>query len=264
MSQNKTVIQGLEPDSNFGGQSAGVNQGFYARSGRPAARGTIVPGMEELNSPEQGAQRGTAPTGQSQVQPQRVVQPGKPIVGFLYSISRTPVGEYWPLQIGRNTIGQSSDCDIVLGEATVSANHAVIVIRQGKNGIVAAIKDPESTNGTFVNGERLDFEAEECHNGDVITIGNNYQLLFILVDAVQSGLATSKDFMPIDVEEQESSMEDDIPPFNPGGATRPGGFDPFDNGSSWGGGTSGFTPSNGTVGMDGSYSGSGHGGTIPM
>lgn len=261
MSQNKTVIQGLEPaDKNFGSAPMGGGQGFYTRGSRPAARGTVVPGMMEAQANQQSQQQGTTSAPQ---QTRRNVHPGKPVVGFLYSVSKTAVGEFWPLQIGRNTIGQSTDCDIVLAEGTVSANHAVIVIRQGKNGIIAAIKDPESTNGTFINGERIDFEAEEVHNGDVITIGNNYQLVFLLVDAGQYGLKPNQDFIPVEVEEQED-MEDDIPTFTPG-STRPGGFSPYDDGpTSWGSTSGGYSPAGGTVGMDGSVSGGNHGGTVPM
>ncbi len=259
MSQNKTVIQGLEPaDNNFGSSPVGGNNSFYTRGNRPAARGTVVPGMMEA----QNSQPSQPEVTQAPHQPHRAVQPGKPIVGFLFSVSRTAAGEYWPLQIGRNTIGQSPDCDVVLAEGTVSSNHAVIVIRQGKNGIIAAIKDPESTNGTFINGERIDFEAEECHSGDVITIGNNYQLIFILVDAGKYGLTPNKEFIHVDVEESDT-IDDDIPSFKPGN-TRPGGFDPYNEGPMPWNNAGGYSPAGGTVGMDGSVSGDNHGGTVPM
>lgn len=248
MSQNKTVIQGLEPtDNKFGGSPMGGGQSFYTRGNKAASRGTVVPGMMEAQTNQQNPQE----VASASQPPRRTVQPGKPVVGFLYSVSRTAVGEFWPLQIGRNTIGQSADCDIVLAEGTISANHAVIVIRQGKNGIIAAIKDPESTNGTFINGERIDFEAEECHNGDVITIGNNYQLIFILVDAGQYGLTPNKDFIPVNVEEEEENNMDNFDPYN-------GGAIPWDETSG------GFSPARGTIGMDGSMSGGNHGGTISM
>lgn len=259
MSQNKTVIQGLEPaGKNFGGAPQSGAQGFYTRGNNSSSRGTVVPGM--MDGPvNTGAQQEGPAAAQ---QPRRTVQPGKPVVGFLYSVSRTAVGEFWPLQIGRNTIGQSADCDIVLAEGTVSANHAVIVIRQGRNGIIAAIKDPESTNGTFINGERIDFEAEECHSGDVITIGNNYQLVFILVDAAQYGLTPNKDFIPVAVEEAEDVI-DDFPVFD-NHSTRPGGFDPYNGGPASWGTESGRPAAPGTVGMDGSMPGANHGGTVPM
>lgn len=158
MSQNKTVIQGLEPGNvnstnNYGGESSG----FYSRSGQSNARGTVVPGMVEH---EGGAKSSASQAAQSKP---RVINPGKPVVGFLYSVSKTPAGEFWPLQIGRNTIGQGSDADICLLEGTVSVNHAVLVVRQIKNtgGIIAAITDTQSTNGTMLTNltrSKLNFD----------------------------------------------------------------------------------------------------------
>ncbi|MBO5613763.1 MAG: FHA domain-containing protein [Prevotella sp.] len=260
MSQNKTVIQGLEPETNVSA-SSGAGSNFYARgnSRSSAARGTVVPGMTNAQMESNNVS--------SEIinpQPRKAVQPGKPIVGFLYSISRTPMGEYWPLQMGRNTIGQAADSDILLTEGTVSTNHAIIVTRQVKNGIIAAITDSQSTNGTMINGEPIGFSAEECHDGDIITIGNNYQFVMILIDAAKRGLSVSKDFISVNTETEEDE-EDNIPSFSPG-STRPGGFNPYNDGPTAWGGTSdgGFSPAGGTVGLDGSMSGGNHGGTVPM
>lgn len=121
----------------------------------------------------------------------------KPIVGFLYSISKSMVGEFWPLHIGSNSIGRSADCDVCLGEATVSEQHAVLVIRQMKNPekIIASICDARSTCGTMINGESLGFDQRECYNGDIITIGEHYDLFFILIDSKQIGLSVCRDFL---------------------------------------------------------------------
>lgn len=264
MSQNKTVIQGLEPDSrSMGGSFGEGTQSFYTRGARQH-RGTVVPGMEDINSHQpQVNQSQLSPAAQPQVR--RVVNPGKPVVGFLYSISRTAAGEYWPLQIGRNSIGQNPDSDIVLAEGTVSGNHAIIVVRQTKNGVMAAITDTQSTNGTMINGDVIGFTAEVCNSGDVITIGNNYQLVLILVDAAQLGLVPSKDFIPVAVDAEDDDDINEVeggdfpPPF--GGTTRPGGFSPtgFNPGGTMGGFNAG-----GTVGLDGSMSGGAHGGTVGM
>lgn len=263
MSQNKTVIQGLEPaGSNPTRNPMDSNSNLYTRGNKSNSRGTIVPGMVDQSfNPVNDAP--VAP----QANPAQVKKPisGKPIVGFLYSVSKTPFGEYWPLQLGRNTIGKSAECDIVLGEGTVSSTHAVIITRQGKNGIIAAIKDSESTNGTMINNELIDFEAEECHNGDIITIGKNYQFLFILIDAAKQGLAPSPDFVAIDVEEDEEEEDDvDIPFDWQSNPTRHGGgFGPYDGNSTWG--TKGnYQQNGGTVGLDGSVSGGNHGGTVSM
>lgn len=259
MSQNKTVIQGLEPETNAGGAPSGASPNFYSRgNSRPSsARGTVVPGMMEAQTSPQNVS--SEPV---KAQSRKVVQPGKPVVGFLYSISRTPMGEYWPLQMGRNTIGQAEDSDILLAEGTVSTNHAVIVTRQVKNGIIAAITDSQSTNGTMINGEPIGFSAEECHDGDIITIGNNYQFVLILIDAAKRGLSVSKDFIPVDIETETDEL-DDVPSFSPG-ATRPGGFDPYNDGPTAWGNNGGYSPAGGTVGLDGSMSGGNHGGTVPM
>lgn len=260
MSQNKTVIQGLEPETNLGNASGGAGSNFYSRGRQSNARGTVVPGMTDAQS---GNQSGSS-EAVSAPQTRKVVQPGKPIVGFLYSISRTRLGEYWPLQMGRNTIGQSADSNIQLAEGTVSSNHAVIVTRQVKGGIIAAITDSQSTNGTMINGETIGFGAEECHDGDIITIGNNYEFVLILIDAEKRGLKASEGFIPVDVEGALDEETEDIPSF-PGGMTRPGGFDPYnDVPAAWGNNGGGYSPNDGTVGMDGSVSGGNQGGTVSM
>lgn len=124
--------------------------------------------------------------------------PQKPIIGFLYSISKTGSGEYWPVHIGSNTIGRSNDCDIRLQEGTVSDKHAVLVVRVMKNPekVIASICDSSSTIGTMINGESLGFDQKECFNGDILTIGAHYDLLFILIDAKQIGLKVCSEFIP--------------------------------------------------------------------
>lgn len=171
MSSNKTIIPGMEDayteQPNFGKQTTKVQDGTYV----PNPFGTIP----------------TPPSMNNQ----------KPIVGFLYSISKSASGEFWPLRIGSNSIGRSADCDVCLGEATVSEQHAVLVVRQMKNPekIIASICDARSTCGTMINGESLGFDQRECFNGDIITIGEHYDLYFILIDAKQIGLNVCREFM---------------------------------------------------------------------
>lgn len=259
MSQNKTKIQGLDAAEARGGANGGYAQGggsdsFYSRGN--AKNGTYVPGM---GGPRQ--QKSSYDANGTQYmsgEPQRkTVGSGKPMVGFLYSVSRTAMGEFWPLQIGKNTIGQRPSSDVFLPEATVSGDHAVIVLRQVKDGIIAAITDSTSTNGTKINGEIIGFQPVECHNGDIITIGNSYELLFILIDADRLNLKVAEDFAAIDIE-----AEEDPAPFFPGGGnTNPGAYDPTGNPAAWGT-TSMYSPG-GTVGLDGGMAGGRKGGTVP-
>lgn len=253
MSQNKTVIQGLEP-ADAPNQNGGASPNFYSRGGNAAGRGTVVPNMMDNTADSSN------PVGRRQ--PASVQQPkpnssGKPVVGFLYSISRTAAGEYWPLHIGQNTIGQNPASDIVLSEGTVSSDHAVLVVRKMKNPekIIASISDARSTNGTMINGESLGFTAVECKNGDVITVGDNYELYLILVDAPTLGLSVSENF--IATQQEETAYYE-----GPEGYTRPGEeFQPYGGPTPppFGGG---FNPG-GTVGFDGSGSGD-KGGTVGM
>lgn len=272
MSQKRTVIQGLEPDDSpqYGNQNnGGGNSGFYSRRERPAGngRGTYVPGM---GSPAPNSRSDSGYAGQQgggvSAQPDDPVRKfknsGKPVVGFLYSVSRTLAGEFWPLQMGQNTIGKDPSCDIQLLEGTVSADHAVLVVRKMKNPdkVIASISDARSTNGTMLNGHSLGFSAEECFNGDVITIGDNYELYLILVDPHTLGLSVAPDFIPVETEPEEEE------PYGPArsGYTRPGNFGPVPPHFN-GGGTTGSEPGGagrGTVGMDGSFSGGNKGGTM--
>ncbi len=257
MSQNKTVIQGLEP-ADAPQQMSGAGQSFYSR-GAQGARGTVVPGMTD-NAPGAGGQ-----SVKQSVAPSRpkASASGKPVVGFLYSVSRTAAGEYWPLHIGQNTIGQNPNSDIVLPEGTVSSDHAVIVVRKMKNPekVIASISDARSTNGTMINGESLGFSAVECKNGDIITVGDSYQLFLILVDAASLGLAVAENFIPVAEQEEEFYVDpqETIP-----GYTRPGdGYQPLAGTTPPPPPFGGFNPG-GTVGFDGSGTGGDKGGTIGM
>lgn len=245
MSQNKTVIPGFEPADNSNDR---VNPNFYSRGGvHQSAKGTVVSGMSNGESVNHSSK--TTGFDRSYMIKGRALQSEKPIIGFLYSVSRTAAGEFWPLQIGQNTIGKSPDCDVVLPEGTVSSEHAVLVIRKMKNPekIIASISDARSTNGTMLNGVSLGFSAEECKNGDIITIGDNYELCLILVDSASMGLSVSKDFIPVDDPIYEEQAK-------PSGYTRP---------NAQSSGTAGYKPTDGTQGFDPDSSNN-KGGTIAM
>lgn len=63
-------------------------------------------------------------------------------------------------------IGRSEDSDVFLVDPSVSRNHAVVEFEAG----AAVVRDLDSTNGTFVNGERV--KTRRLSSGDVITFGN--------------------------------------------------------------------------------------------
>ncbi len=62
-------------------------------------------------------------------------------------------------------IGRNSDCEIIIKDDTVSAFHAEIKVKKGRY----FITDLDSTNGTFVNGYRVN--DSELKNNDLIKVG---------------------------------------------------------------------------------------------
>lgn len=136
---------------------------------------------------------------------------GKPILGFLYSVSRSAYGEYWPLYVGPNTIGRGDKNAVCLTESSVSDNHATLVIRRmqnngANNGIFVFLQDTGSMFGTMLNGVTLDFNPKECHSGDIITIGANYELYLVLIDPEALGLKQKEEFKSVDPQPQMEAV----------------------------------------------------------
>jgi pSer/pThr/pTyr-binding forkhead associated (FHA) protein len=77
-------------------------------------------------------------------------------------------GGEFPLSDGEEVVvGRSSDLDMVLVEEMVSRKHAVFRLSAG----VLTVQDQGSTNGTFVNGERI--EKATLNEGDRVLIGTS-------------------------------------------------------------------------------------------
>jgi hypothetical protein len=66
----------------------------------------------------------------------------------------------------RIVIGRSSDCDVVLSDASASRKHAMLWFDKGKGW---SLEDLHSTNGVHVNGKRV--RAADIAPGDEIDIG---------------------------------------------------------------------------------------------
>ncbi len=183
MKQDETFVRG------------GNNPYARSRGGQRTGSETYIPGMNDVTP-------GSVP---SQVSPQ--AKPNTPVVGFLYSISRKGIGEYWPLHLGTNTIGRSEDNDICLKEMSVSSKHATLSIKQMKSThkLIASIRDTGSKTGMFLNDEELDYENHTCKANDIITVGSSYKLLLILIDAEEYGLSVAEGFV-----EDKQSTEDDF------------------------------------------------------
>lgn len=85
-----------------------------------------------------------------------------PLAGKVYEIEKDEV-----------TIGRDLNCEIVISDPEVSRRHARLYL-QGANYV---LEDLGSTNGTFVNGQRL-MGPYVLRPGEVITLGENIKLEF--------------------------------------------------------------------------------------
>jgi hypothetical protein len=82
------------------------------------------------------------------------------------------VGESFPLEGDRMTVGRRPDSDVFLDDVTVSRDHALVVKRGGD----FYLDDLGSLNGTYVNRRRI--ESHRLADGDELQIGK-YKLSFL-------------------------------------------------------------------------------------
>jgi hypothetical protein len=83
------------------------------------------------------------------------------------------VGETFPLEGERLSIGRRPESDIFLDDVTVSRDHALLV-RRGSD---YWLDDCGSLNGTYVNRERVD--SHRLADGDELQIGK-YKLSYLV------------------------------------------------------------------------------------
>jgi len=90
-----------------------------------------------------------------------------------------PGGHTWPLREETVTIGRDESCAICLdmpavqSARLVSGQHAYIARREGRYVVFDGTPEGKpSTNGTFVNGQRVGQDGRKLDDGDVITLAS--------------------------------------------------------------------------------------------
>lgn len=100
-----------------------------------------------------------------------VSQERRPLAGFLVSYQDDPLGKYWTLWQGKNSVGRAETgqkVDIEIAHGTTSTHHATIECDPQR----FILSDLGSTNGTFHNEEAIGFQGKrEVRDGDKIRFG---------------------------------------------------------------------------------------------
>jgi hypothetical protein len=130
------------------------------RPKRPQMRFATTRGGQQPQAQAQ-PQRQAAPQPQAQPQPQRAAQGSLIVISGQLSGQRIPVGAQ-PLLVGK---GPSTL--MISDDPTVSTRHAQIAIDRG----MFVITDLGSTNGTFVNNQRIS-QPTRLSDGDLVRFGN--------------------------------------------------------------------------------------------
>jgi hypothetical protein len=78
-------------------------------------------------------------------------------------------GDRYPLLGSLTTLGRDDSADVVVDDPGVSRRHSEIRVTTDGPHLVTSIRDLNSTNGTFVNGERI--TSQRLHDGDRLTLG---------------------------------------------------------------------------------------------
>ncbi len=88
------------------------------------------------------------------------------LAGFALVVTDGPRrGLHWDLSEGTSEAGRSPNSTIFLDDITVSRHHAAFTISQG----TLIVQDLGSTNGTYVNGERVAIAT--LSPGDEVIVG---------------------------------------------------------------------------------------------
>lgn len=118
-------------------------------------------------------------------------------------------GTTFELTEPRYTLGRSEECDVYIPDPTMSSHHSSLVRTEDENYI---LEDSGSTNGTRVNGVRID--SQELNNSDIIQVGAVELLYDCAEKSVTSLLSTQTNINLLDTSEDVGLEEmESLDPF---------------------------------------------------
>lgn len=149
--------------------------GWYSVTGEPVAEDSAQEEYSSLSSPVKSAASSdradqTAPFARYPSSPMpstRILEQRRPTLALAWLVPITGPNAGQPCRLSDDgiTIGRSTECDVSLDDYTVSRNHARIKFEDGR----FYLYDLGSSNGTYVNGERV--LRHELRDRDETAIG---------------------------------------------------------------------------------------------
>lgn len=123
-----------------------------------------APSMQVPNLPGAGSQNARSAASPDQESP-------RVLGGFIYSFQEDSFGKHWVLGEGDNLVGRAETnvkCEVPIAHGTTSTRHATIRCANGQ----LSVQDMKSTNGTYVNGRRLEPNVvTPLNDGDKVRFG---------------------------------------------------------------------------------------------
>ena len=113
--------------------------------------------------------------------------PGREVAIILVHEGNSPKSQ-WPLIKSSTIIGRETDADIQIDERQVSRSHAEIAYSDR----AYRIRDLDSKNGTFLNGQVVSQDLQPLRNGDEIGIALCAKLTFVAEDATAPAILRSR------------------------------------------------------------------------
>jgi type III secretion system (T3SS) inner membrane Yop/YscD-like protein len=112
-------------------------------------------GTAMLNLAEIGGEKGRGSQDKS-----------REVCGWIVALNGQHKGEDFRLRVGKNVLGTAADCDIVLTDKKISRKHATVRYEGGE----FQIADLDSSNGTFVNDEKV--QKHDLIDNDIVKLGD--------------------------------------------------------------------------------------------
>lgn len=124
---------------------------------------------------------------------------GEGLSPCLIVLAGDEVGQIYRIEKDAIVIGRALDAAIRLEEADISREHVRITREEQHGEVAVTVYDLDSTNGTYVNGERIDHQ--HLSDGDRLQLGSSTVMKFGFQDSFEQSFQRRQ---------YHSSIEDDL------------------------------------------------------